>query len=50
MTHKMAICTYLTIESKKQTMKQEEQRLNYGYGDHFDGYQMGGLVGEWVKR
>ena len=34
----MAVYTYLlTIESKKQS-KQEEQRQNHGYKEHFDGY------------
>ena len=29
-----------TVESKKQ-IKQEEQRQNHGYREHFDGCQMG---------
>ena len=43
MNIKMAISTYLsTIESKNKLSKQEEQRQNHGYGEHFDGCQMGG--------
>ena len=41
MNNKMAKNTYLsTTESKKQT-KQEGQRWNQGYREHFDGCQMG---------
>ena len=40
MNNKMAINTYLsTIESKKQ--RKQEQRKNHGYGEWFDGGQMG---------
>ena len=41
-----------TIESKKNKQsKQEEQRQNHGYGEHFDGCGMGGVcVGECVKK
>ena len=43
----MAINTYLsTIESKKQT-KQEEQRQNHGFREHFDGYKMEERWGNW---
>ena len=47
MNDKMAINIYLSIiESKKNTLsKQEEQRENHGYGEHFDGCQMGGGKG-----
>ena len=31
-----------TTETKKQTMKQSEQKENYRYGDHIEGYQWGG--------
>ena len=46
MNNIMAINTYLSIiESKKQS-KQEEQRQNRRYGEHFAGCQMGaGYVG-----
>ena len=41
MNNKMAINTYVsTIESK--TTRKQEQRQNYGYGERFDGCQMGG--------
>ena len=40
-----------TIESKKNKQsKQEEQRQNHGYGERFDGCQMGGGIRDWVKR
>ena len=50
MNNKMAINTYVsTIESKKKKpnklSKQEEKRQNHGYGECFDGCQMGGGVG-----
>ena len=52
--NKMAINTYLsTIESTKNKLsKQEEQRQNPGYGERFDGCQMGGVwqrMGEEVR-
>ena len=31
-----------TIESKNKLSKQEELRQNHGYGERFDGCQMGG--------
>ena len=42
----MAINIYLsTVESKNKLSKQEEQRQNHGYGEHFEGG-----MGEWVKK
>ena len=42
----MAINTYLPIiESKKQKANKKSRDR-----EHFDGCQMGGGVGEWVKR
>ena len=38
----------LTTESKKQTnklSKQPEQKQNHRYGDHLEGYQLGGGSG-----
>ena len=44
MNNKMAINTYLsTIEFKKQT--KQTRRQNHGYGERFDGCQMGGGPG-----
>ena len=40
----------MAINLKNKLSKQEEQRQNHDYGVHFDGCQMGGSVGEWVKR
>ena len=46
MNNKMAIKTYLpTIESKKQTNQTRRTKQNHGYGEHFDGCQMGGSYG-----
>ena len=44
MNNKMAKITNLsTIESKNNKLsKQEEQRQNHGYREHFDGCQWGG--------
>ena len=51
MNNKMAINTYLsTIESKNKLSKQEEQRQNHRYREHFDGCQIGVGVGEVQKR
>ena len=41
-----------TIEFKKQTSKQAEQKQNHRYGEHWDGGQCGGGsdgMGEKVK-
>ena len=46
MNNKMTINTYLsTTESKNKLSKQEDQRQNQGYREHFDGCQMGGVCG-----
>ena len=42
-----------TTESEKQTnnqRKQTEQEKNHRYGDHLEGYQLGGGWEEWGKR
>ena len=45
----MTINTYLSaVESKKQS--KQEQRQNHGYREHFDGCQIRGAVGDWMKR
>ena len=49
MNNKMAINTYKQLSLKNQLSKQE-QRQTPGYGECFDGCQMRGDVGEWVKR
>ena len=42
----MADNTYLSaIESKNKLSKPEDQRQNQGYGECFDGSQMGGECG-----
>ena len=39
--NKMAIHTYEQLNLKNKLSKQEEQRQNHGYEEHFDGCQMG---------
>ena len=41
---------YQQFYLKNKVSKQEEQRENHEYGERFDGCQMGGGVGKWVKR
>ena len=50
MNNKMAINTYLSTTESKKLSKQEEWGQNHGYKEHFDCCQMGGGMGEWVKR
>ena len=38
----MAKNIYQQLNLKNKLSKQEEQRQNHGYGEHFDGCQMGG--------
>ena len=52
MNTKMAkILIYQQLNLKNKLSKQEEQRQNHGYKDHFDGCQMVGCgeMGEEVK-
>ena len=42
----MAINTYQQLNLKNKVSKQEEQRQNHGYQEHFDGCQMGKGCGE----
>ena len=46
MNNKMITNTYQQLNLKNKLSKQEEQRQNYGYREHFDGFQMGGECGE----
>ena len=48
----MAISSQLlTTKSKKQQIKQTSRtKQNHRYGDHLEGYQLGGRRVEWVKR
>ena len=51
MNNKMAINTLsIKLNLKNKLSKQEEKEQNHEYREHFDGCQMGGVVGEWVKR
>ena len=45
MNNKMEISTYLSAIESKKLSKQEEQKQNHGYGEHFDGCQMEGVCG-----
>ena len=36
---------YQQLNLKNKLSKQEEQRQNHGYGERFDGCQMGGVGG-----
>ena len=46
MNNKMAkISIYQQLNLKNKLSKQEEQRQNYGYREHFDGCQMGAVCG-----
>ena len=48
MNNKIAMNTYQQLNLKNKLSKQEEQRQNHGYGEHFDGCQIGG--GYWGCR
>ena len=49
--NKMAkIPIYQQLNIKNKLSKQEEQRQKHGYRECFDGCQIGGVVGEWVRR
>ena len=51
MNNKMAkIHIYQQLNLKRKLSKPEEQRQNQGYGEGFDGCQMGGGCGGRVKR
>ena len=41
---------YPQLHLKSKLSKQEEQRQNHGYGERFDGCQMGGECGGMVKE
>ena len=52
MNEKMAINSYLSTTESKNKLSKQEQRQNHGYGERFDGCQMGGRrgrMGEEVK-
>ena len=46
----MEINTYLSIIECKKQSKQAELEKNHRYREHFDGCQMGGELGGWVKK
>ena len=50
MNNEMAINILSTTESKAKLSKQEEQRQNHGYGEHFNVCQIGGGCGEMGKE
>ena len=43
---KIRIYQQLNLKNK---LSKQEQRQSHGYGEHFDGCQMGEGVGKWVK-
>ena len=48
MNNKMAKNTYQQLNLKNKLSKQEEQRQNHGYGEHFDGWPDGrGVWKNW---
>ena len=52
MKNKMAISTHLSQLNLKNKLSKQEQTQNHGYGEHFDGCQMGGgreRIGEEVR-
>ena len=46
----MAINSQLSTIEFKKLSKQAEQEQNHRYGDHLDGYQLGGGKGERQRR
>ena len=40
----------LNLKNKNKLSKQPKQEQNRRYGDHLEGYQLGGESGEWEKR
>ena len=40
---------YQQLNLKNKLSKQEVQKQNHGYGEHFDGCPMGGGLGAWVE-
>ena len=51
MSIKMAINSQLSaLNLKNKLSKQKEQKQNHRYGDHLEGYQLGGGRGDWGKR
>ena len=51
MNIKMATDSYLSTKSKTNKLsKQTEQEQNHRYGDHLEGYQLGGGRGKMRKR
>ena len=48
----MSKSTYRQLNLKNKLSEQKEQRQNHGYGERFDGCQMGGVggrIGEEVR-
>ena len=41
---------YQQLKLKNKLSKQDEQRQNHRYRECSDGCQIGGALGEWVKR
>ena len=50
MNIKRATNSQLSTSKSKKLSKQPEQEQNHRYGDHLDGYQLGGGKGERQRR
>ena len=50
MAKKKKVHIYQQLKVKTKISKQEEPSQNHGYGDSFDGCQIGGGVEECVKN
>ena len=50
MNNKMAKIEIYQQLNLKNKLSKQEQRQNHGYGECFEGCQMGRGAGEWVKR
>ena len=51
MSIKMAINSQLSaLNLKNKLSKQKEQKQNHRYGDHLEGYQLGGRRGKMGER
>ena len=46
----MPINIYQQLNLKTKINKQAEQKQTHRYREHFDGCQLGGGLGDWVKR
>ena len=50
MNNKMSINTNQQLNLKDKKMYKQKQNQTHRYREHFDGCQMGGELGGWVKK